>query len=155
LPRASLIKTTPVFFLSIEKKNSAGKKTVMVFSAVRGPALLALFCLLRSSFLLTRIQAPSSTLSATCRALRPYLMIYPPASPPGDIKAETRSGGASVARLCYHKVQERIKSPAGPLPAPPGAAPWRWWRTLRPRPLTSSLPRPSLPQIQVVHFALK
>jgi hypothetical protein len=98
-------------------------------------------------------------LSATCRALRPYLIICPTASPPGYIKAETRSGGAYVAHR--NRLERNITaSTGGPLPAPPGAAPWRRWRTLRPRPLASSLPWPrchkyNVHKKQLVHFALK
>lgn len=61
------LKTTPVFFLSIEKKNRAGKKTVMVFSSVRGPGLP----LDKSSPQCPgHIRWGSSILSATCRVLR-------------------------------------------------------------------------------------
>jgi hypothetical protein len=106
----------------------------MVFSSVRGPALRRHLCLLRS-------HGGSSTLSATCRALRPWLMICPTASPPGHIKVETRSGGAYVAHRNKLKANDDYKNRRGHSRPHRATAPWRWWRTLRPRPLAGARSR--------------
>lgn len=65
-------------------------------------------------------QRGASTLSATCRALRPWLMIIAFRCAPGHIKAETGSGGALRARPGRTWYRSPWEKPGTGTPGPTG-----------------------------------